>query len=171
MFVSTHQFVLAIIIRHSALWLLNRFMWMNKWTSEYTNAWIHSKLLDSPRIVKYNGHNLIEPNVNTPHALETETTVFKWCPFDLTIVSFVEWAYYKMGQFWRLNEVILSCALPNFSHLMKCCETSNLLINSFNKYLLNIYYIPFKFCAVDFKAKLFRMISCLDGARPILYEL
>lgn len=109
-------------------------MWMNEWTSEYTNAWIHSKLLDSPRIVKYNEHNLVEPKVSIPHALETETTVFKRCPFNLTIVSFVEWAYYEMGQFWGLNELILLCALPNFSHLMKCCETSNLLINSFNKY-------------------------------------
>lgn len=72
------------------------------------NEWIHSEILDIPRIVQNNEYILVELKINIPYALETETTVFKWCLFNLTTVSFVELAYYQMEQFWELNEIILS---------------------------------------------------------------
>lgn len=54
---------------------------------------------------------------------------------------------------WVNSVIVLQ---PNLTWFMECCEASILLIDSFNKFLLNIYDTHSKLCTMGFKVKLFK---------------
>lgn len=138
-------FYSAMIIKHGTLWLLNIFMLMNEW--------IHSKLLDILRIVQYNQYSLVESKVNMCFRNRNNCVQMMSLQFDTCLIYRV--GILPDGTILRIKWVNFVIVLQPHLANSRSCETSNLLIDSFKKHLLNIHGIHKRLCAMGYKVKLF----------------